>query len=57
MTDRERAAKVEAAKRVIERSGGKVGADRSVTHDNPGLKVLAAIDFLVNHAGYRWTRE
>ena len=44
---------VETARACIERNGGKCGA-KSISHPAPGLKVLGAIDYLVNRHGYTW---
>lgn len=46
---------VASATACVERNGGKVGV-KQVSHDTPGLKVLSAIDYLVNHCGYMWVR-
>ena len=40
---------------MINRNGGHVG-EKMIRHQNPGLKVLGAIDYLVNHHGYTWVR-
>jgi hypothetical protein len=41
------------ARAMIERNGGKVGAV-TIQHNNPGIKVLGAIDYLCRKHGYEW---
>jgi len=54
---------VASARKKIERNHGKVfiatkpGKFSSIRCSNPGIKVLGAIDFLVNHHGFIWVRE
>ena len=47
---------LETARQKLERNGGRVTAG-FVTHPRPGLKLLGAIDYLVNHCGYRFHRQ
>ena len=44
------------AKAMIERNHGLVG-QKTIRCSNPGIKVLGAIDFLVNHRGHQWNRS
>lgn len=46
---------VEAASEVIHRNGGLI-KDKTIIHKAPGLKVLGAIDFLVNHNKFIWLK-
>ena len=46
----------ETAKAMIERNGGKIGADKNIRYSNPGIAVLGAIDYL-RKLGYRWANE
>jgi len=41
------------AKAMIERNRGAVRG-KNIKIASPGIKVLGAIDFLVNHRGFRW---
>ncbi len=41
----------ESARSMIERNGGKCG-HKKVYHPSPGLRVLGAIDYLVNYCHY-----
>ena len=43
---------VEKAREMVEKNGGKCGV-KTVRHSCPGIKVLGAIDYLVNHCNYR----
>ena len=50
---------VESAKACIQRNGGHVSGGLLVGQircNRPGLKVLSAIDFLVNHHKYIWMK-
>ena len=47
---------VEKARAKIENNGGKVGS-KQVRHTHPGISVLGAIDYLVNHCGYTWIKS
>lgn len=42
------------ARLIIERTGGKIDGGK-ITHPSPGLKVLGAIDYLVNYCKYVWS--
>jgi hypothetical protein len=42
-----------SAKKIITRNRGTVKG-RNIHINNPGLKVLSAIDFLINHHEYHW---
>jgi hypothetical protein len=42
---------VEKARSFISRNGGTV-TGKGVFHPAPGLKVLGAMDYLINHAGF-----
>ena len=41
----------------IRRTGGFIDMDNVLTHPKPGLKVWAAIDYLVNYCHSRWGGE
>jgi len=45
---------VASAVACIKRTGGKVTKKGHISHPKPGLKVLGAIDFLVNHNKYKF---
>ena len=45
----------EKARQMISKNGGSVGA-KTVNVRLPGIKVLGAIDYLVNYHGYRFSR-
>jgi len=47
---------IDTAIEKIERNGGKVAKSTKVIEGTFGLKVLGAVDFLVNYHGYRWRR-
>lgn len=50
---------IRSASKRIERARGKVkgvGKTKNITCSMPGLKILGAIDFLVNHHHYYWVR-
>lgn len=49
-------AEVKNAVAVIERNNGKVGG-KVIEIEKPGLKVISAISFLVNHHGYNWAEH
>ena len=43
--------------KMIEKNRGKVGA-KTIKHPEPGIKVLGAIDYLINHCGYEsWSKS
>ena len=44
---------IKQAEQMIERNEGKIGG-KVIEADKPGLKVIGAISFLVNHHGYMW---
>jgi len=46
---------IDTAKACIQRNKGRVGQGQ-IRAINPGLKVLGAIDFLVNFHKYTWMR-
>lgn len=46
---------VETAAETITRKGGKISGGRIVC-SSPGLKVLSAIDYLVNHHKLVWVK-
>lgn len=46
----------DTARAIIDRTGGKVG-HKTVFHDRAGIKVLGAIDYLVNYKKYTRKRE
>ena len=43
---------IQEAKETIQRNGGKI-KDKQIVIGNAGIKVLGAIDFLINYHGYR----
>jgi hypothetical protein len=45
----------DAEKRIVA-NGGKVGG-KVIEFDKPGLKMIGAISFLVNHHGYHWAEH
>ena len=45
-----------SAKQMISRNGGKIKGNR-IFKARAGLKVLSAIDFLVNHCGMIWFND
>ncbi len=45
------------AVKAIEANGGKVGSNGNITMNQPGIRMLGCIDFLVNRHGCRWIRE
>jgi hypothetical protein len=47
---------IEKAIACINRNGGTV-ADKGILLNNPGIRVLGCIDYLVNHCGYHRARE
>ena len=49
--------KIKQAKDRIKRNGGKIGSQKNIYFRDPGLKVLAAIDCLVNYGGYNWRKR
>lgn len=38
----------------IKRNGGRVKNNIFIQHPKPGLKLLSALDYLVNYHGYTW---
>ena len=44
----------QTARKMIERNGGKI-RENSITIPRCGIKVLGAIDYLVNHRRYFWS--
>lgn len=40
----------------IEKNGGQVGG-KVIEIENPGLKVIGAISYLVNFHGFRWAEH
>jgi len=47
---------LETACATINRNGGKISTEKKITIKAPGIKILGAIDFLVNHCGYTWAK-
>ena len=47
---------VKSATARIENNGGKIGG-KVIDIEKPGLKVLSAISYLVNHEGYSWAKH
>jgi len=47
---------LESAVECIKRNGGMV-ADKGIFYQNPGIKILGAIDFLVKYCGYNRKTE
>lgn len=47
---------IESAKKCIERNKGKI-KDKKISIASPGIKILGAIDFLVNYHGFSKTGE
>ena len=45
------------AVRCITRNGGYVDSDKRITMARPGLKVLSAIDYLVNYHKHVWLKD
>lgn len=45
------------AVKAIEANGGKVGSNGNITMNQPGIRMLGAIDYLVKAHGCRWIRE
>lgn len=45
----------EAVQKIVS-NGGKVGGT-VIDIEKPGLKILSAISFLVNHCGYVWSKH
>lgn len=49
---------IHTAKTMIERNrGGVYLHSKKITHESPGIKVLGAIDYLVNHHGFKLVRR
>lgn len=40
----------------ITRNGGKVGNNGVINFDNPGIKMLGAIDYLITKHNCRWVK-
>lgn len=45
----------ESAYELITRNGGKI-VDKRIHYKSPGLKILSAIDYLVNHCKHSWMK-
>lgn len=45
------------AVRCITRNGGRVDSNKRITIASPGLKVLSAIDYLVNNHRHIWLQD
>ena len=46
----------DSAKKKIISNGGTVKG-KQIAHSHPGLKLLGAIDYLVNHHKYTWFKK
>jgi len=42
---------IESARTTILRNGGKI-VDKKIIINSPGIKILGAIDYLINYCGY-----
>jgi hypothetical protein len=47
----------ENAVKAIEANGGKVGSNGNIAMQQPGIRMLGAIDFLIKLHGCRWIKS